>query len=158
MTSTPYRDLSVDLVNPRTKRDACAQEILNLLPPGQPVLANQLDVALAALQMSRIDKAQALKALRNKGYDIVATKRRHLSAYVLTPPSQECAEMSRQDVSSLLSLLATRARQYAGDLVNRPNDLMLFNTHHQVVTAAMYFGGQLGYTHQEVLTMCAPLP
>lgn len=157
MTSTRYRDVQVNLTNPRTERDRAAAVIMKLLQSGQQVLACDVDFALDNVGIHRSYKAHALKGLRNAGYVILASKARHLSWYQLAGTPEEINDMSERYVREWFSAAITLCRLMHSATTTAPSNLILGTAYNHALMTAMTLGTVLGHTHQQVLDMAQPL-
>jgi hypothetical protein len=152
-------DITVDLANPHTRLDYTASVILSELQAGQQVMAGVLDRAIRRERRARLHlKATAFKALRNRGYPIIAVKASRLSFYQITTDEVEQEKFSTRVVREQFSQLITTCRELAGATALVPTSAVLAASHQATLTAAIALGGRLGIPVAEVVRMAAPLP
>lgn len=153
---THYRDMIVNLENPRSARDRTAVAIIDALQNG-PLLSRDLRAAIVAAGEDPRFQPSAMKSLHNLGFVIDCTKARHKSEWTLVPTAKETEDARRRRVSEGYSVAVTTARMFAGQLRTAPGDPIAVNSHRRAVQTAIDHGTDLGMSIQEVVDDCEPL-
>ena len=156
-----YRDITVNIHKPRTLRDHTAVVILDTLQRATaPVLAGHLYDAIEYSKRGELaHMAEAIKGLRNLGYEIECNKARHLSSWWLNPTPAETEKGRQRRIKEAYSQAVTTARSIAGALSRNPGDMTLAGSHRHAVQCAIDLGSDVavGMTIQEVVNDCQPL-
>lgn len=161
MSVTAYRNITVNLTEPRSQRDKCAEVIVNVLGTagGAKVPVGDLDVAISKAGVDLAFKTEAIKALRNMGYPIIARKARHLSWYKMDGTPDEYEDHRKAVVREAYSRQVSICRELAGVLAARPQDVALqacFN-HAQLTAIGLGTDVAIGMTIPDVMTDLAIL-
>lgn len=156
---TDYRNITVNINQPYRKVDFTAVSILAALAGG-PVLSSDLDAAIAAYPGASLSlRANAIKGLRNVGFEIVCENHREHSEWWIEPTTGEMSQYHDDVVRKSYSRLVTMARQFARTLHRMPGDMTVVAVRNRTVQSAIDFGVHpaMGKTLQEVVDDCDPL-
>lgn len=157
-----YRNIKCNISQPSTIRDYTALAIHDVLDAagGLPVLSADVDAAILASPFGSVQhRADAVKALRNIGYPIIARKARHKSSYALDPHVNETEAMMNRIITEAYSQAVTTARLLAGAVSLHPQDLIIADAHrHQQLTAiGLGTSTAVGLTASQAAVDCVPL-
>jgi len=154
-----YRNITVDVNNPYRKVDFTAVAILGALAGG-PVLSADLDLAISSYPGASLSlRNNAIKGLRNVGFEIMCENHREHSEWWIQPTSAELSQYHDDVMAKSYSRLVTMARQFARTLSRMPGDMTVVAVRNRTVQSAIDFGTHqaVGKTLQEVVDDCDPL-
>lgn len=151
-----YRDITADIVTPRTTLDYTASAIYGELVVGPQFVAN-VDRVIMAHPRARLHlKSTAMKALRNMGHPVSTFDTGRHTLYRMADPT-DFEKYSKQQAEIIYSQLITITRAAAGVVAAHPTDAQAQSTHQFNLHCAIQMGSRIGKPIATVVAEAVPL-